>query len=369
MNTQKFYLVGILPLLAALLLPVTGFAQQAPTLTPSRLEFSLQTGDSLTLFTTLNTPVDLTNLVVENNGLVNDAKTANLPPAKVILAPASGDIPAGLQSLAVTIQQPEQPGHYTGQLVLRFAGAQPADTQPVTLDLDVTVAAAANVTASTASPNQTLQLRPSFFFIGRCPAGASACTIPGNQIVITLEQTGPGEARIMDVKIDPLRSSEHSRPGSVMTFTMPDSAPASSIGAAPIATPYTTTVRSLDLTVQADSWDIPPGSYSSGLRLTVAGQANAVTVPFTVKSKAGLFWPALIAALGILFGYISYRLNQRINPLMNVMKEVEKIQAISQDPCSCKPSRLKNLPKRWNRSKNESSPARKRLALKPPSTR
>ncbi len=280
-------LCAFLALSAALLLPAVSFAQEAPSLNPTKLEFALQTGDSLTLFTTLNTPVDLTNLVVENNGLVNDAKTANIPPTKVILAPASGDIPAGLQSLAVTIQQPEQPGHYTGQLVLRF-GQAPA-MQPVTIILDVTVSAAPNVTASTASPNQTLQLRPSFFFIGLCPAGANNCAVPGNQIVITLEQTGLGEAQLSSVSADPLRSADNSRPGSVLSINP----------SITMSQTQSTLARTLDLTVQADSWDIPPGKYTSGLRALVVDQDKPVVVPFTVNSKVGLFWPILIAVFGI----------------------------------------------------------------------
>jgi hypothetical protein len=304
-------------LMAALLTTGLALAQDSPALQPDSLEFNLGTGDSLTLYFTLTTPVDLTNLVVENNGLINDERTANIPPDQVVINPASGDVPTGQQSFTVTIQQPEQPGHFTGQLILRFG--EPPEQQALPLALDVTVQAQPQVAASDASPNQILNLRPPWLYLGTCRPGQTGGNLPGNQIVITLEQNGLGEATVNEVKVDPLRATNQSVPGSVMS-----SLPAEG-GDQP---PYTTSARTLDLIVKAASGCIPAGAFQSSLRVLVADQVDPVLVPFTVNSKAGLIWPILIALLGILVGAFSAYLNQRVNPLSKAIQRVKEIQEL-----------------------------------------
>ncbi len=304
----------ILALIAALLLPAAASAQDAPRFEPGKLSFTIPSSDSLTLYTTLTTPVDLTELTVENNGLVNDEKTANIPPDKVLISPASGEIPAGQQRFGVTIQQPELPGHYTGELVLRYTITDTFQTLP--LALEVTVIPKANVAASTTSANQVLSLKPGPFYLGQRNS-ASTDQAADNQIVITLEQTGMGEAILTGVKVDPLRSTTGSLPGDRLTVSPAISA----------TLPLTTSAGSADLTVMAGSTLIPPGEYQSGLRVTVEGQAEPVQVTFKVQSKAGWFWPVLIAAIGMLFGYLSYIINQRVNPLSKLVEKVKQIQA------------------------------------------
>jgi hypothetical protein len=78
--------------------------------------------------------------------------------------------------------------------------------------------------------------------------------------------------------------------------------------------------------VRANAASIPPGEYQTGLRVTVAGQAEPVKVPFKVQSKALLIWPVVLAGVGMLFGFLSYYINQKINPTSKLVEKVKKIQ-------------------------------------------
>ena len=76
----------MLAFLCALLIPTAAFAQAGPSLQPDSLTFSLQTGDTLTRYATLTTPVLLTDVTVERQWLVNDENNASIPPDKVVLS-------------------------------------------------------------------------------------------------------------------------------------------------------------------------------------------------------------------------------------------------------------------------------------------
>lgn len=312
---RRLLLLSILA--AAIFLPGAAYAQSVD---PASLTYRLRTGDSLTLYFTLTTPAPLAGVAFGNNGLVNDDQTANIPPDKIVIAPENVAALEGQQRFAVTIQQPAQPGHFTGDLTIHYKG-QPAD-RALTVALDVTVLPEPRVAASAASPNQVLRLQPNFFYLGDCTV-APAPLPAGGQIVVTLEQGGTGVAALLDVKLDPLRATAQSLPASVLSIS-------------PIVTPtrpLTTTVGTIDLTVApAAPPCIPPGEYTGGLRALVAGQDDPVVVPFKVQSKVGLLWPLLVAALGILAGAFSYYLNQKVNPLAKAIQKTEGIQALLTNP-------------------------------------
>lgn len=310
-------LLPILTLMAALLLPASVGAEEVPQFSPDSLAFTIQPGDSLTLYTTLTTPTGMTNLGIENNGLVNDEKTANIPPDKVLISPASGDIPAGPQRFAVTIQQPEKPGHYTGELFLRYSITDTVQTLP--LALDVNVVPKPDVSATTESSNQVLSLRwrPVIQWLANKWFGIT----PGSRIIVTMVQAGSGEAVLNGVKIDSLRGNKPLESSALVV------SPAISA-----TVPLTTTAGTADLTVGATSINIPPGEYKSNLRVSVAGQADAVVVPFTVKSKAGVVWPVLITLLGFLLGWWSIRYNKNVHPLTKLLEKVAEIEKIKTEP-------------------------------------
>ena len=314
-------LLPLLILAAALFLPGSTFAQSVE---PNTLTYQLQTGDSLTLYFTLTTTRPLAEVTFENNGLVNDEHTANIPPDKIVITPESQATLEGQQRFAVAIQQPEKPGHFKGDLLIHYNNQSTGATLPITLD--VTVQPKPNVAASAASPNQILNLRPNFFYLGACAVAPKALPA-GGQIVITLEQNGLGEAELLGLKLDPLRATAQSLPGSVLSVS-PVINPTVSGRPAVIRLPkpLTTTAGTADLTVKPDSPCIPPGEYASGLRAVVAGQVEEVVVPFKVRSKSGLLWPLLIAALSLVAGGFSYHLNKKVIPLTKTIQKVAGIQ-------------------------------------------
>ena len=161
-------------------------------------------------------------------------------------------------------------GHYTGELVLQFvelsATEPPGHSLSLSLKLDVTVTAKPDVRASSASNELALELEPSFLDGGpwcgqgqkdttqdqgpkdAAPSPQAIVAAPGNEIVITLEQNGPGEATLTDVKIEALRATR--------------SLPASSLDVTPHiddSTPALTSVGTLDLVVKAAERCIPAG--------------------------------------------------------------------------------------------------------------
>ncbi len=139
--------------------------------------------------------------------------------------------------------------------MLRYTITDTFQTLP--LVLEVTVNAKPNVAAGSTSDNQTLVLRPNLLYLGMGHSWTTS--IPQGQIVITLEQTGQGEATITGVKIDALRRASQPLLGDTLAVTPPVTA----------SETQTTEAGTLDLAVQANSGEIPPGEYQSGMRLTV----------------------------------------------------------------------------------------------------
>jgi len=328
-TTARVYLLLALLIPALLLVRLEARAQDSATVTLSEtsLEFRGLVGQPLQRSFALTVAGGaVQNVTVIPHDLVDSATGAAIPSAQVRVDPQAVASVEGVQPFVVTVAGQDKPGHYVGQLEIRYDG-QPEDV-PLAVTLDVTLAASSDVDATIDSKNLTLEIVPSWFSLpfGQ-PRAAPDAPVQG-QVTVSLLQSGEGQATVEEGMVLSMRGPR--------SQTLPDYA-VRVVTTMPLTIP---SQGAANLQVVGGGRSLNAGEYNGVLHLSVSNQAP-VQVPLKVLVKDGPLLPLIVLALGLVVGAFlavwnrdgkaRFDLQRRIQRLQDNLESAEYLQQEEQE--------------------------------------
>jgi hypothetical protein len=266
------------------------------------------------------------NVTLVPHDLVDSASGAAIASGQVRVDPQSVASVEGVQPFLVTVAGHDKPGHYVGQLEIRYDG-QPARA-PLAVTLDVTLAASSEVDATVDSKNLTLEIVPSWFSVpfGR-PSASSDSAVQG-QVTISLVQSGEGPATVEAGTVLSMRGPRN--------LTLPEQA-VRVVTTMPLSIPAQ---GAANLQVVGGGRGLNAGEYNGVLHLAVSNQAP-LQVPLKVLVKDGPLLPLIVLALGLVVGAFlalwnrdgraRFELQRRIQRLQDELESPELLQQEEQE--------------------------------------
>lgn len=313
-KTRYWAASGLMLLLALLVGSRTAtLAQSQVTLTETDLGFKgLLTEPLQRTFALVVEGEPIHNLEIERQDLVDTQTGAVILGSSLTVDPLEIEEATGLNSFQVTVSGATQPGHYIGRLEIRYDEREATD--PLVVNLDVTLEAVPSVAADVNSKDLTLYARQPWYdlpFIGR-PRAATTSPVLADA-TIHLIQKAKGEADVQYASVLTMRG------------TKGQTLPATAVRIE-TATPFTlNTGQAKTLRIVAAGRNLSAGEYNGTLIVQVRNQIAPLELPLRILIKDGCLLPLIVLTGGLALGYILHWWKGEGRPAREILNNVKKL--------------------------------------------